>query len=260
MAIAERFQGANVIDAGKLSPYWGEHAARYRFALEHIDGKRVLDIACGTGYGIGLIRQNAEFVVGVDIDEEAAAEARAECGDNAAVMLADGLGLPFADESFDVVTSFETLEHLHERGEFLSELRRMLKTGGTLLLSTPNANYSMPVNGKPSNPFHIHEYEPNELLAELGVKFDVLEFYGQMLDGSIKIPPFYDAQKRLPRDAATRVRLFGWKAFNKLPFNLREGLSQAIWGKPFYPTEMDYNFDSDSVSSAPTLLAVCTKN
>lgn len=259
MGVSERFQGANIIDAGKLSPYWGEHASRYFFALPYVEGKSVLDIACGTGYGIGLLKGKARFVVGVDVDATAAQEAREECSENAAVLLGDGLGLPFADESFDIVTSFETLEHLHERPAFLSELRRVLKTGGLLVLSTPNANYSMPVNGKPTNPFHIFEYKPEELQEELEAQFKLEKFMGQTLDNRIQIPPFFDAQRRLPKDIGTQTKLFGWKVLNKMPFSLRETVSEAIWKKPFYPTESDYNFSRDTVDFAPVLVAFCRK-
>ncbi len=257
MAVSERFQGANVVDAGRLSPYWGEHAARYVFALPLVAGRTVLDIACGTGYGIGLLRSNARFVTGVDIDPDAAQEAKAECGNNGSVLLGNGLGLPFNDDSFDAITSFETLEHLHERNKFLAELRRVLRPAGFLILSTPNANYSQPVNGKPANEFHIHEYTPDELRAELETQFIVSRFLGQTLDEKIKISPFFEGQQRLPKDAATQAKLYGWKAFNKIPVPLRERLSEAIWSKPFYPTEMDYNFNEETVNHAPTLVALC---
>ena len=260
MAVSERFQGANVIDAGWRSPYWGEHAARYVYALPYVENKVVLDIACGTGYGVGMLRTKAKFVTGVDIDAEAAREARNECGDNAAILLGNGLALPFDDMSFDVITSFETLEHLHEREQFLSELCRVLRARGTLMLSTPNANYTKPVNGKPENPFHIHEYTPDELRDEIGRHFRVAEFRGQTLDASIQIPPFYGAQRLLPKDAVTQTKLLGWKVFNKIPVTVRERLSESIWGKPFFPTEMDYNFDEVTVESAPVLFAVCRKD
>jgi len=259
MAVAERFQGANVIDAGRLSPYWGEHAARYVFSLAFVENKVVLDIACGTGYGIAILKKQAKHVIGVDVDPEAAGEALGECDDRADVLLGDGLGLPFADAKFDVITSFETLEHLHERAKFLTELARVLRPDGVLLLSTPNANYSVPVNGKPSNPFHIHEYTPQELRRELEVKFVIERFLGQTLDVSAGIPPFHEAQKRLPRDVSTRARLIGWKILNKYPLALRERLSEMIWGKPFYPVEIDYNFEERDVDTATTLLAVCRK-
>lgn len=260
MAVSERFQGANVVDAGRLSPYWGEHAARYVFALPFVENKSVLDIACGTGYGIGLLRSKAKFVTGVDIDPVAANEAKAECGENGAVLLGNGLGLPFADATFNVITSFETLEHLVERSDFLAELERVLTADGTLILSTPNANYSQPVNGVPANLFHVHEYEPGELASELKRHFVVEQFLGQDLNDSIKVSPFFEGQKRMPKDAATQARLFGWKVFNKIPVGPRESLSRMLWGKPFYPTEMDYNFDEATVATAVTLVAVCRKS
>ena len=259
MPIAERFQGANVVGAGHLSPYWGEHAARYIFALPLIKGKSVLDIACGTGYGLVFLKKDAKHVTGVDVDIEAAKEAKSECDERSAVLLGDGLRLPFADESFDAVTSFETLEHLLERNAFLIELKRVLRPKGKLVLSTPNANYTKPVNGKPSNPFHIFEYTPKELRIELEELFHVKEFLGQTLDEAIRIPPFHDAQLRLPKDVGTQAKLFGWKVLNKMPLAMREGVSKAIWNKPFYPTEKDYKFSSETVESSPVLVAVCSR-
>lgn len=259
MSVAERFQGANSVVAGQLSPYWGEHAARYAFATPQVIGARVLDIACGTGYGLGMLMSEVGFICGVDIDAASAAQARGECGTNAGVLLGNGLQLPFAEGTFDVVTSFETLEHLHGRIEFLSELRRVLRPGGKLILSTPNALYTQPVNGVPANQFHIHEYEPDELRSELQRAFEIVEFLGQDLDASIAVSPFFEGQKRMPRDPVTQAKLLGWKVLNKVPLTARERLSRAVWGKPFYPTERDYVFSADLVESAPTLVAVCVR-
>lgn len=260
MSSEERFKGANVIEAGNLSPYWGEHTARYSFALPYVTDKNVLDIACGTGYGLAFLKQTAKSVTGVDVDFEAAIEAINECdSDTTRVLLGDGTNLPFQDESFDIVTSFETLEHLHARSELLAEFKRVLKNDGKLVLSTPNANYTKPINGKPTNPFHIFEYKPEELRTELEDHFEIETFLGQTLDETIKIPPFEDAQKRLPNDLGTQTKLFGWKVFNKIPLNIRENLSQTIWKKPFYPTEKDYYFSAETINNAPVLVAVCTK-
>lgn len=257
MSISERFQGANVVDAGKRSPYWGEHVARYAFALSYVAEQNVLDIACGTGYGLGILRSRARHVTGVDVDIEAAWQANKECLGNASVLLADGLVLPFEASAFDVVTSFETLEHLSTRSKFLEELCRVLKPGGRLILSTPNAKYTKPVNGRPSNPFHVFEYSPQELREEVEQFFNVELHLGQSLNGSIRIPPFYREQQRLPKELATQSMLLGWKVINKLPLALRERLSMAVWRKPFYPTEHDYLFLPELVESAPVQLVVC---
>jgi ubiquinone/menaquinone biosynthesis C-methylase UbiE len=259
MSVSERFQGANVIDAGVLSPYWGEHTARYSFALPYIKDKKVLDIACGTGYGLAFLKSTAKSVTGVDVDAVAAKQALSECDAKARVLLGDGTNLPFIDESFDVVTSFETLEHLFERKLFLSELKRVLKPNGLLILSTPNAHYTKPINGKPTNKFHVFEYTTEELKAELESQFTLQRFIGQTLDTSFTIPPFYDAQQELSKNFATQTKLFGWKVLNKMPLALREGVSNAIWKKPFYPTESDYHFTVETIENAPVLVAVCQK-
>lgn len=257
MDLAERFKGANTIDAGRLSPYWGEHAARYTFALQFVLGCTVLDLACGTGYGAAMMSRTARSVTGVDVDIDAVREAKSECDGKAAVLLGDGLCLPFADGRFDVITSFETLEHLQERPAFLAELRRVLSPDGVLVLSTPNANFTLPVGGKPANPFHIFEYTPDELRAELNASFQIDRLMGQALRGDFGIPPFYDAQRRLPNDLGTRSRLFGWKALNKLPVMARDGVSKLLWKRPFYPTPGDYVFSEEIVKNAPVLVAVC---
>lgn len=260
MAVAERFSGANVFEAGRLSPFWGEHVARYVFALGYTNGKFVLDIACGTGYGLGYLKRDAALVTGVDVSIDAAIESKKEWDRSTSALVANGLSLPFVDECFDVITSFETIEHLHGRREFLAELKRVLHRDGKLILSTPNANYTKPVNGKPTNPFHIFEYLPEELRTELEAQFHLEGFYGQSLNAAIKIPPFQDAQRRLPKDLLTQTRLFSWRVFNKLPLQIRETLSEMIWKKPFYPMEHDYVFDPETVETAPVLVAICSKN
>jgi len=259
MASEERFRGINVVDAGKLSAYWGEHVARYVFASQYIENKNILDIACGTGYGLGFLKNKSKLVIGVDIDIKAVREAKKECNEKVSVLTGDALKLPFADERFDLITSFETLEHLHERRLFLSELNRVLKQNGILILSTPNANYTKPLNGKPLNPFHVFEYKPEELRVELENHFVMQRFLGQTLGEEFAIPPFYDAQTRLSKNFVTQTKLFCWKVVNKLPVSSRESLSQMIWQKPFYPTENDYRFTPEIVETAPVLIAVCQK-
>jgi len=259
MSVSERFQGANVVDAGRLSPYWGEHAARYRYALSQVEGKKVLDIACGTGYGIGLMQDDAGFVCGVDVDIEAASLARLECSANSTVLLGDGLRLPFRDGCFEIITSFETIEHLSNRFEFLSELDRVLSPSGKIFLSTPNALYTKPINGKPSNRFHVFEYTPKEFRTELEHIFRVDEHVGQKLNIGNRISPFFTDQQKLQRKLYVQVRLFGWRIMNKLPLTLREALSDLMWKRPFYPTEVDYIFSEEELSEAPVQLAVCRK-
>ncbi|HMV51388.1 MAG TPA: class I SAM-dependent methyltransferase, partial [Blastocatellia bacterium] len=257
-----RFEASPASDKARAqSPYWGEHVARYRFAAPQLTKRSVLDIACGTGYGMPVLQASARSVVGVDIDWEAVRKTQAEIAalgnGRTLVMLADGCRLPFADASFDAVTSFETLEHLENRPQFLAELRRVLSPQGVCILSTPNAHYTQPINGKPRNPYHVYEYTPTELRAELAAHFEVSAMFGQMLDARFTIPPFWDAQQRLPRTPGVQAQLLAWRALNKLPVSLREGTSRAVWGRPFYPADTDYRFDATTVETAPVVVAIC---
>src|SRR2546425_3293766 len=99
------------------SPWWGVHASRYLFAERFVGGRLVLDIACGTGYGLPILRTSARAVVGVDADFEAVRTAARQKA-TSAMLGGDGTPLPFPHGAVEGVTSFETIQHLHERGRF----------------------------------------------------------------------------------------------------------------------------------------------
>ena len=241
------------------SPWWGIHLARYRFATSHVEGRRVLDVACGSGYGLAvLLKARARWVAGVDLNLGAARKVQAELrGGPGQVIVADGCELPFADESFEVITSFETLEHLVCRKEFLAEMRRVLITEGLCILSTPNANHTLPVNGKPRNPYHVYEYTPQELLVELSNYFACVIILGQILDPRFLISPFQDEQERLSKYPRMRALVLFWRVLNKLPFAVRDRISLILWGHPFLPSETDYWFSDLALEEAPVLVALC---
>lgn len=237
------------------SPWWTVHMARYRHALDLVRGGRVLDIACGTGYGLSVLAEHAQ-VVGVDVDASAAMTARDHTGER--VLLGDGRKLPFRDRSFDVVVSFETIEHFHHRDRFVSELARVLTASGVLILSTPNANHTKPVDGKPRNPFHVHEYTPAELESELRREFGSVQMRGQVLDSRFRIPPMWDEQQELAANGR-RVQVLTWRALAKFPRRLGEAGSQWLWRQPLFPTVADYRFLESEVTHAPGLVAVCRR-
>ena len=240
------------------SPYWGHHVARYQFAAPYVAGSLVLDVACGTGFGLPVLQQKARLVVGSDIEFSAALKAQAETvNERATIVVSDGCKLPFDDGSFDAITSFETLEHLEDRNGFLRELRRVLAPEGLCIISTPNANHTRPVNGKPRNPFHVFEYNPAELLTELGQHFGQIELFGQVLNSRFVISPFIEDQERLPRTPRAQARLLIWRVINKMPANVRDRLSESVWGHPLYPGDTDYDFCPSTVEAAPVLVALC---
>ena len=159
-----------------------EHWHRYAFARRYAAGKRVLDVACGEGYGSALLAGVAGAVTGIDIDAGAIAHARQSYAALANISFAEGSAsmLPLADASVDVVVSFETIEHLPraDQPRMLAEIARVLAADGVLVMSAPNpVEYSSARNYR--NPFHLHEPDRAELAALLGGAFPAQRWFRQ---------------------------------------------------------------------------------
>jgi len=163
-----------------------KHINRYIFASKFVQDKAVLDVACGAGTGSRyLVSKGAGRVVGVDISEDAIREAktRDERGNEAELLLSDAESLPFPSHFFDVVVSFETIEHLKEPERFLVECARVIKKGGILICSTPNKTIATPLFKRPSNPFHVKEFYPQEFFELVSRYFsDAVAYEQRMLN------------------------------------------------------------------------------
>lgn len=156
-----------------------EHLHRYFFAREFCQDRDVLDIAAGEGYGSAYIAQNARSVIGVELSGEMVAHANASYGQpNLSFQRGDARSLEYPTGSFDVVTSFETIEHFLEQDRFLDEVRRVLRPGGMLILSSPDRDVYSPPDSQ-ANPFHARELSRQELEALLRPRFEHCDFYAQ---------------------------------------------------------------------------------
>lgn len=158
-----------------------EHYHRYIVTLDIINGKDVLDVACGEGYGSFFMSDYAKSVVGVDISEEAIDHASAVyVKPNLQFLQGSATDLEFPDNSFDVVVSFETIEHLAEQERMLAEIRRVLRPEGILIISSPNRPVYSEESGE-HNEFHVKELDYHEFDALLRVQFPKVEYFGQRL-------------------------------------------------------------------------------
>lgn len=171
-----------------------EHLNRYYAISTIVKDKDVLDAACGSGYGTELISRFASFVHGIDIDEEAVEYARDHFEKkNLAYSVASITSIPFQDATFDIVVSFETIEHVDEitQKHFLEEIKRVLRPNGQLIISTPDKrNYSdIP---KYFNEFHLKEFYSNEFLNFLKSRFKHVHFFYQR-DEVVNLISNYDA-------------------------------------------------------------------
>ena len=158
-----------------------EHMARYYWAGQFVRGRRVLDLGCGTGYGsYYLSQQGASLVVGSDVAAQAIAYAAGHYrAPNLHFVQSDARRVPLAGHTFDLVVSFEVIEHLPEVTDYLVGMRNLLTEQGWLIGSTPNRLVFSPDSEQPHNRFHYREYTPAQLEEQLKSVFEVVHVWGQ---------------------------------------------------------------------------------
>ena len=164
-----------------------EHYQRYYSALPLVRGKKVLDAACGEGYGTALLAKAAAHVTGIDISPDAIARAKGSYSQEGRVRFIEGsiAELPLEDYSIDVVVSFETIEHVPEdiQHKFLDEIARVLKKDGFLIMSTPNKEVYSDRPGY-RNEFHVKEFYREEFLGFLKGRFSRVSLFHQFFESA----------------------------------------------------------------------------
>jgi SAM-dependent methyltransferase len=205
-----------------------EHWHRYAWAAELVEGRDVLDAACGEGYGSRLLAARARTVTGLDLGEDAVAHARERYrSDNLHFDAGDATKLPYADDSFDVVVSFETLEHLAEQETLLREFRRVLRPRGFLVLSSPDRKTYSDETGY-DNPYHVRELYREELEALVSGVFPAFRLYGQKLLFVSALWQLDDgAGRQCLTDEGGRVRTGGSPAYPPLYFLAVAGADES---------------------------------
>ena len=176
----------NLVDPNLLN----EHLARYRFAARFCKGAAVLDAGCGTGYGTAELA-DAASVIATDISEKALAYAGANFSRPGVHFVnAPCEALPFGEATFDLIAAFEVIEHLERWQDLLTEARRVLKSAGVLLVSTPNKAYYAEMRAKVGpNPFHCHEFEYEEFRGALSDVFPHVRIWAQNRAEAIVFAP-----------------------------------------------------------------------
>jgi|GEM_PF-3306893 len=194
--------------------FWREsgysHMQRYLFASERVRG-RVLDVACGVGYGSYLLGIGTNVVQGVDLSAEAIAEARAEhIRPNVAFHLGALDSLPADTPLFDAAVSLETIEHVPDPRNFLNEVHRRLKPGALLVISAPNIFQHTRALPPVPNAFHVSEPTYDDLHAWLDKDFLVLEEWEQ----TRLVAPRHDEINLLARSGAAlgQLKVIRWMA------------------------------------------------
>ena len=135
------------------------HVATYQYAYKFVAGKRVLDFGCGSGYGSYMLSGVADSVTAVDVSREAVDFAK---GNYASGNLIFKTIPELTDDKYDVITSFQVIEHVSNEEEYIQKIKSLLRPDGCLLISTPNKRYRLfNYIQRPWNIFHLKEYSGN---------------------------------------------------------------------------------------------------
>lgn len=233
-----------------------ESLARYEFALSEIKkGSKVLDVGCGTGYGSFLLSKKFK-VFAIDISKEAIDYARRHYPFSVSFIISDATLLPFGDLEFDAICSFEVIEHIKDDKKMLSEVIRVLKSGGKFIMSTPRK-----LNADLRSPYHLREYDYKSLFSLLRRYFKKVEIRGQVRSERAKkaFDDFLKSQKA--REVFVKSDVLGFRKL--LPKYLKERVWRNLGG--FFGrseqeklTTSDFPIVSD-IKKAEFFIAICQK-
>lgn len=219
--------------------YWyRRHLAVYEWIAARVAGQRVVDMACGEGYGADALARKAASVVGVDANPEAHEHARLRYARRSLRFERD-LVERFS-EPCDAVVFLQTIEHLREPGPVLERFRSMLAPGGTAYVSTPNLlTLAPPGAHKSDNPWHVREYRAAEFRSLCEAHFERVELLG-----------LFHAGKLRAHEIALKL---GWDRMHK---------ALRLTG-PFYDrftpaiSSSDFSLKEGSLDAALDFVAVC---
>jgi 2-polyprenyl-3-methyl-5-hydroxy-6-metoxy-1,4-benzoquinol methylase len=219
--------------------YWyRRHLVVYQWIAARVGGLRVVDMACGEGYGSDLLAGAAASAVGVDANPEAHEHARLRYT-RPNLRFERDLVEGFS-EPCDAVTFLQTIEHVEDAGAILEHFKSLLSPGGVAYVSTPNLlTLAPPGAAKSDNPWHVHEYRAQEFRRLCEAHFPRVELLG-----------LFHARKLRAHELAIKL---GWDSVHK-----RLGLTKPFYDR-FTPAiaASDFKLRAGDLDRALDFLAVC---
>jgi 2-polyprenyl-3-methyl-5-hydroxy-6-metoxy-1,4-benzoquinol methylase len=243
----------------------------YNQATRLANNKTVLDFGCNTGFGTEMISSTAKKIVGVDISERALGIAKNRyIHPNIEFAQIDGVTLPFNDQEFDLVVSFQVIEHIIDYSNYLGPIKRVLKPDGFVLFSTPNAEIRLDPGMKPWNKFHVREFIHLELDTLLREYFPCVKVMGLEANEPIRSIEYNRLQKTRETARKNQNNVFRRLIKTVLPEGLQTQLKKLVKPELLPRTEMarfinSYDVDQiyyrpDHLETALDYLAICSVN
>lgn len=227
--------------------YWyRRHLVVYDWIAERVNGDRVIDMACGEGYGSGVLARNAAHVTGIDANPEAYEHAKAKYGSEKVEIVRDLIETHKAPEPVNAVVFLQTIEHVQDPAAVLRHFASLLKPGGKVYVSTPNLLTLAPAGAEKSdNPWHVKEYKPHEFRELCQEVFADVEIFG-----------VFHARKLRLHELV--IRHAGWDAIHK-----KLGLTKRFYDR-FTPAISERDFalkpgsTNQSLKKSLDFVAVCS--
>lgn len=226
----------------------------------------ILDSGCGDGYGAFLLSKYVKKVIGIDLDRETISRARQNYSGNIRFDLYEGVRLPYEKSVFDIVTSFQVIEHVEDVDLYLREIKRVLKPGGRLFITTPNRVHRLRPGQEPWNIYHKREYDRKTLERTLKNVFGHVKLRG--IRGNDELEKIEIKRVTKNRKLASLDFL---KLRTRLPLGWKNNIASML-GRFFYSSEeksidfvnkfnVENIFITDvNIEKSLHFFSICTKN
>ena len=242
------------------------HLRAYEEAARMAVDKRVLDLGCNNGYGSNVISEYSKEIVGVDVSPDVIKEARRQFkSGNIRFQVIDGKSLPFEDNRFDLVVSYQVIEHIIDYESYFSEIIRVLAPKGKAVFTTPNAALRLDPGMKPWNKFHVREFTGIDLKNLLLKFFENVYIQGLFSDG-----PLYSIEYNRIKRARENARKFRSKIKDALPVSIVQKLrkiknllkknKRMINFKADQYSTKELFYSEENLEKALDLMAICYKD
>jgi ubiquinone/menaquinone biosynthesis C-methylase UbiE len=226
---------------GELSweEFGTEHQQRYEFFHKYYHGKKVLDAACGSGYGsYHISNSGAAAVLGIDISNESVEAAKKKYRNpNLQYRQSDCSDLRVLNEKFDLIISLETLEHLTDPASFIKSAADTLNPGGYFICSTPN---KMRLSGAGYiNQYHLKELDYEDFYKAMADNFSVEECFHQ----TETLP--YMRYMELKYLIGTQENRLVWYFFQRIENGIRKMIGRSFKKEPFMNPTLGFQYEGD---------------